>query len=183
VPVTQTRLSIRELLAELDGYAERIPLDDLVQRISLLDITLDDVRPFVLFGRTTYQRNLMHSGPGYSALILCWRSGHRSPIHDHRGSSCGVKVIHGAATETYFERTPDGYVYATSSRRLVEGQACGSQDDDMHQMSNLERPGQDLVTLHIYSPPLMNMGVYSLLDTAVGEFRDPIVELLDGAGI
>jgi cysteine dioxygenase len=115
--------------------------------------------------------------------VLCWRAGQRSPIHDHRGSSCGVKVIKGVATETFFDRTPHGHVYATGSRALNQGAVCGSQDDDLHQMSNLQAPGQDLITLHIYSPPLIVMGLYSLTETRVREFNDPVATLCDGAGI
>ncbi|MCK6482734.1 MAG: cysteine dioxygenase family protein [Phycisphaerae bacterium] len=180
--IVKTR-SLADFLAELDEYACRVPLDELTARMEELEISIDDVRPFIHFGRDTYQRNLMHSGRGYSALILCWRSGQRSPIHDHRGSSCGVRIIQGVASETFFERTEHGYVYAVSTRELREGEVCGSQDGDMHQVSNLQPPGHDLVTLHVYSPPLLSMGVYSLTDTAVREFFDPVVALQDGAGI
>lgn len=176
-------LSLSEFLAEMDRYSERVPLDRLTEMIERLAITLDDVREFVQFGPTTYRRNLMHAGPGYQALILCWRSGQRSPIHDHRGSSCGVRVLQGVATETIFDRTPAGHVYATHSRELPEGGVCGSEDMDIHQVSNLQPAGCDLVTLHVYSPALTKMGTYSLLHTSVGEFDDPIHQFSHGAGI
>ncbi len=175
--------SLTDFLAELDGYDGRIPLEDLIPRMEELEVSPDDVRAAMHFGRETYKRNLMHAGPGYQALILCWRSGQRSPIHDHKGSSCGVRIIQGVATETFFERTPEGYVYATSTRQLPEGTVCGSQDYDIHQMSNLQPRSQDLVTLHIYSPALLHMGVYSLTDTVVRDFLDPIAGLCDGDGI
>ena len=125
----------------------------------------------------------MHAGTGYQALILCWRKGQRSPIHDHTGSSCGVRVLEGTATETSFAQTPDGYVYATGSRELPPGAVCGSQDADIHQVSNLQPGDADLITLHVYSPPLLHMGMYSLTDTEVVDFFDPVVGFSDGAGI
>lgn len=175
--------SVTEFLHDLDQYDHRVPLDELVARIRTLDITVDDVRDVVHFGKERYQRNLLHAGPGYTALILCWSSGQRSPIHDHTGSSCGVRILRGEATETAFERTPEGYVYATGSRVLREGQICGSQDADIHQMSNLQPNGKDLITLHVYSPALLRMQVFSLEDTAVRQFNDPVMVLTDGAGI
>jgi cysteine dioxygenase len=175
--------AVQDFLAELDRYDRRVPLDELTRRLEQLDIDFDDVRCHANFGSDHYQRNLLHNGKAYSALVLCWRAGQRSPIHDHRGSSCGVKVIKGVATETFFDRTPHGHVYATGSRALNQGAVCGSQDDDLHQMSNLQAPGQDLITLHIYSPPLIVMGLYSLTETRVREFNDPVATLCDGAGI
>lgn len=165
-----TTLTIHQLLDELDKYHCRVPLPELVARLERLRMTTDDVREHLKFGVDCYQRNLVRSGPAYSALVLCWRAGQRSPIHDHRGSSCGVFVLKGAVTETVFVRTPHGHIYATRSHDLAEGHVCGSQDDDIHQISNLQSPGTDLVTLHIYSPPLTQMGTYSLTDTRRGEF-------------
>ncbi|TWT44323.1 Cysteine dioxygenase type I [Phycisphaerae bacterium RAS1] len=176
-------LSLAEFLAELDEYDCRVPLDELRERMEALDLSYDDIKSFARFGRETYQRNLMHAGPGYQALILCWRAGQRSPIHDHSGSSCGVRVVKGTLTETIFDRTPEGLVFPTHTHRLHEGGVCGSQDSDMHQVSNLQPPGCDLITLHVYSPPLLKMGTYSLTDTRIGEFVDPVVGFVAGDGI
>jgi cysteine dioxygenase len=171
------------LIEALDGFSERIPLADLTQLLHELVIDLSDIHAALGFGRETYQRNLLHAGPAYHALVLCWRAGQRSPIHDHRGSSCGMRVIQGVATETTFAQTREGLVYATGSRALAAGSICGSQDADIHQMSNLQPPGRDLVTLHVYSPPLLIMGKYSLTEPLVSEFADPVVEFALGGGI
>ena len=84
----------------------------------------------------------VHDGPAYQALLLCWRNGQRSPIHNHRGSNCGVKVLRGVATETVFGRAPNGMVVADRSRDLPPGHICASADDDIHQMSNLQAGGR-----------------------------------------
>lgn len=171
------------LFADLDSYSERVPLAELTRRLAGLSITLGDLREALGFGKKTYQRNLLHAGPAYHALVLCWRATQRSPIHDHRGSSCAVRVIEGTATETLFEQTSEGLVFAIASRALEAGTVCGSQDSDIHQMSNLQPPGRDLVTLHIYSPPLLTMGKYSLTEPAVTDFTDPVIEYALGGGI
>jgi cysteine dioxygenase len=178
-----TPFVLAELWSELDRCRVRIPLDTLVQRLRALEIRLEDLAQAVHFGRDTYQRNHFRSGPAYQALVLCWRSGQRSPIHDHRGSSCGMYIVKGVATETLFQRTAEGLVYATGSHELREGSVCGSQDDDLHQVSNLQPPGCDLITLHVYSPPLLNMGMYSLSDPIVRTFVDPVVGFVGGDGI
>ncbi len=175
--------SVEAFFDWMDGFETRVPLDELKARLETLDITLDDVRDFVRFSDERYQRNLMHAGSGYHVLILCWKNGQRSPIHDHRGSSCGVRVIRGVATETSFKHSANGLVYAVASCELPENGVCGSQDTDMHQVSNLQPGDADLVTLHVYSPPLLVMGTYSLTDAHVEDFIDPVFEFTAGAGI
>jgi cysteine dioxygenase len=180
-PVTRPPIAALE---ELDRYSGRIPLSDLQSWLTRADLTLEHVRPFLRFDPGHYVRNLMYAGPGYQALVLCWRSGQRSPIHDHTGSSCAVKVIQGVATETVFARGPNGMLYAVGSRQLPAGCTCASQDSDVHQMSNLQSEGEELITLHIYSPPLLYMNMYSIIEPRVTRFFDPINdEFVSGAGI
>jgi DMSO/TMAO reductase YedYZ molybdopterin-dependent catalytic subunit len=45
----------------------------------------------------------------------------------------------------------------------------GNEDGDLHQVSNLQAGSADLVTLHVYSPPLLRMTTYSLTDRTRGE--------------
>jgi len=176
-------VQLGDFLDWMDQFTERVPLEELTERLRRLDVDLRELRPFMRFSPERYQRNLLHEGPGYHALLLCWRNGQRSPIHDHRGSSCGMRILQGVATETVFDRAANGLVYATSSKQLPPGTVAGSQDDDIHQVSNLQPGGADLVTLHVYSPPLLVMGMYSLTEPHIGEFADPIFQFAAGAGI
>jgi len=176
-------ITLREFLDRMDRHPERVPLDELTELMQRLEISMDDVREVAVFGDDHYRRNLLHEGPGYQALVLCWKNGQRSPIHDHHGSSCGVRVLKGVATETLFKRNAKGLVFPVSSRELPEHGVCGSQDDDVHQVSNLQPGDEELVTLHVYSPPLLVMGTYSLTEARIEEFVDPIFEFAAGAGI
>ena len=167
----------------LDGLTRQATIEELKERISAVDITIDDVREFVRFSETQYLRNLIRSTDFYHALVLCWRSGQRSPIHNHAGSTCGFRVLAGTATETMFEPTPSKLINPVSSADLVVGAVSASQDADIHQLSNLQALETDLVTFHVYSPPLLRMDTYSLTDRAVGEFRPMILEHAQGSGI
>lgn len=176
-------LTLSEMFESFDRHEERIPLDELKTSLAELELDFEDIADYARFSRSRYQRNLLHAGTGYQALILCWRSGQRSPIHDHRGSSCGVRVLKGVATETIFGHGPNGMIVPKQTAELGAGGVTGSQDDNIHQVSNLQPDGADLVTLHIYSPPLLVMGTYSLTDPERKEFVDPIFEFVSGAGI
>jgi cysteine dioxygenase len=174
--------TLDDLISFLDGLDGRAALDRLTNELRDLEIDGDDVAAHVRFSERGYTRNLVRAGKWYHVLVLCWKNGQRSPIHDHSGSSCGVRVLRGALTETLFEVTPNGHVKATFSRDLHAGDVCGSEDDDLHQISNLQDGTADLVTLHVYSPPLLVMGTYSITDQSRGQ-ELMLMEFSDAAGI
>ena len=174
--------SLEPLFRYLDSLDGRPPLADLAAHVRRLEVVWDDIREFVRFSDQGYTRNLMRSGPSYHVLVLCWKNGQRSPIHDHAGSACCVRVLRGTMTETIFEFTPNGHVKALRSNDFPPGSVIGSQDMDLHQVSNLQPGTAELVTLHIYTPPLRQMGTYSLTDLTRG-FEPMFIEFADAAGI
>jgi cysteine dioxygenase len=93
-----------------------------------------------------------------------------------------VRVLRGTATETTFVFAPNGLVKASGSRDLPVGSVMATQDQDMHQVSNLQAGDAELVTLHVYSPPLWLMGTYSLTDATRGT-EPMLMEFCDTAGI
>jgi cysteine dioxygenase len=173
---------LEAMFRHLDGLTGPPDLARLTEELSCFDIELPDVAEHLHFSPGTYARNLVRAGPHYHAWLLCWKNGQRSPIHDHRGSSCVVRVLRGTLTETLFELAPNGHVKAVFSRDVPEGSLVGSQDSDIHQVSNLQAGDADLVTLHVYAPPLLRMGTYSLYDLSRGyEVWEPMFS--DAAGI
>lgn len=170
--LTQVRSKkLLELLNKLDRFEGPAPLDELQRIVKRLKLSAEDVRPFLIFGEECYRRNLIQMTPHYQVLLLCWKPGQRSPIHDHNGSACCVNVIQGVATEVIFDRSASGLIFPSSSHRRNAGEVCGSFDSDMHQMGNLEAKG-NLASLHIYSPPLLAMRTFHLGDAVHGEYVD-----------
>jgi len=173
---------LSSLVEYLDGLNKRATIEELRQQLTDLDITLDDVSEFVRFGEKNYLRNLVREGKWYHLLVICWRSGQRSPIHNHAGSTCGLRILDGVATETKFETTPSQLIKAIESSDMTTGELAVTQDSEIHQVSNLQTEGTDLITLYIYSPPLLRMDTYSLTDKTVGEFK-PLFYESAGSGI
>jgi cysteine dioxygenase len=173
---------LNALIAFLDRLQGRAPLEQLVAELEELHVSCDQLCDHVRFSDQQYARNLVSQGPWYHLLVLCWKNGQRSPIHDHAGSTCGVRVLRGVMTETAFAFAPNGHIKAIGSRELTEGKVCGTQDDDLHQVSNLQTGNAELVTLHVYTPPLVWMGTYSMYDTSRGQ-EPMLLEYCDAAGI
>ena len=166
----------------LDSLTARPDLADLLEGLSRFQIDLDDLRGHLHFAENSYNRNLVRSAPNYHLWVLCWKNGQRSPIHDHSGSTCVVRVLRGTLTETLFEMAPNGHVKASFSRDIAEGSVIGSEDADIHQVSNLQADDADLVTLHVYAPPLTRMNTFSLYDRNRG-LDVWYAEFSDAAGI
>ena len=166
----------------LDTLTARPDLSRLLEELSRFEIDLDDLSQHLHFAANGYKRNLVRSAPNYHAWVLCWKNGQRSPIHNHSGSACVVRVLRGTMTETLFEMAPNGHVKASFSRDFAQGSLIGSEDTDIHQVSNLQAEDAELVTLHVYTPPLTRMETYSLYDLGRGyEVWEP--EFSDAAGI
>jgi DMSO/TMAO reductase YedYZ molybdopterin-dependent catalytic subunit len=157
------------LFAYLEELGRRPPLDELAALLRRLELARADVAGWVRFGDSSYQRNLVRAGESYHIWVMCWRNGQRSPIHDHNGSACAFVVLEGTATVTNFEKAPNGHVKAVGSKDFSTGQLVVTADDDMHQVSNLQAGNADLITMHVYSPPLLRMGTYNISDATRGE--------------
>ncbi|MFG0283632.1 MAG: cysteine dioxygenase [Phycisphaerales bacterium JB039] len=162
------------LIEYLEGLEARADLKVLERLLREVEVTRADIGPACSFGVKAYKRNSISRGQWHELVALCWRSGDVTPIHDHEGSSCAFKVIEGDGTEIRFKRTPSGLVCPDTVNDMPEGYLCSADDADIHQVANMQAPGTDLITLHIYSPPIVSMRTYRF------SCRSP-VEVLDMA--
>ncbi|MFO1429802.1 MAG: cysteine dioxygenase family protein [Candidatus Competibacteraceae bacterium] len=160
------------VFADFDRFEEQVPLHYLQDRLQALSLERRDVGAYVAFDEGYYQRHRLYEGRAFRALILCWRSGQRSPIHNHKGSNCFVKVIEGTATEIEFSRSDCGLLFPREMKQVRAGESTVCQDNEMHQVGNLQPAGQDLVTLHVYSPPLQRMDLFSLEESVFADYDD-----------
>jgi cysteine dioxygenase len=167
--------TVNQLVTWLQTFEQRISLEELKFRLDDDSISADLLADYIHFSDERYSRNLLAYGPQFYALVLCWKPGQASPIHDHKGASCGVRVIAGVATETSYCWQDDRLV-ENSVTTMNAGEVCGSFDDDIHEIRN--NGDHNLVTLHIYSPYLDNINLYDLESGEVTVFSDPMVATL-----
>ena len=154
-----TLASLAETLAALDRLPELPEVNEWMREV---EITADELRPHVGFKEGTYARHRVYLCEHAELLVLCWRPGQRTPIHDHNGSFGAVRVLQGVMWETLFEMDDArGLLYA-SSREWTHGQVTGADIPDIHQLGNPDISGQDLITLHLYAPPLTSLNVYKV---------------------
>jgi cysteine dioxygenase len=156
----RTYPKLAALIEYLEGLESRADLTTLSRLLEDLDIARGDIGPACCFGAKAYKRNSISRGRWHELVALCWRSGDVTPIHDHEGSSCAFKVIEGEGTEIRFARTPSGLVCPGMVNLMPPGYLCAADDADIHQVANMQAPGEDLITLHIYSPAIVSMRTY-----------------------
>lgn len=131
--------------------------------------------PFERFDEASYCRRVVVSNGVLDLLLLTWRPGQRSPIHDHSGSTCGFAVVRGEALEVGFTPLEAGPLVPTGHQRLETGRSTVRKDSDIHLVGNFSAHGDDLVTLHLYSPPLASMRVYGEHETFLAGYSEVVV--------
>jgi cysteine dioxygenase len=153
-------------LAALVGRLSRIAAPPTFAELNALlegvEVGADELRPYVSFKEGTYARHRVHLGEHAELLVLCWRPGQRTPIHDHAGSFGAVRVLRGVMWETLFEMGNGEGLRYLSGREWTPGHVTGADVPDIHQLGNPDVSGRDLVTLHLYAPPLASLNVYKV---------------------
>lgn len=162
------------LINSLDSLEAPARLDELSGLLRARPFTRADLGRHVLFDDEHYARNEVARSAWYELVCVCWRPGQRTPIHDHRASSCAFLVVEGDATEVRYDHKESGRLagaHAPEVRR--RGYICASWDEDIHEVVN-DSP-RDLITLHIYSPALAQVRIYNR-ETGDGEMWTPHLE-------
>ena len=154
--------SFEDLSETLRTQTEVPSLAELYRLIERTKISPEEVQPYLGFKTGNYSRHRVMRNQFVEMLVLCWKPGQRTPIHDHNGSHGAVFIYEGILWETTFEYDADSGLAYTAHRELRAGGLTGSEVPDIHQLGNPDVSGQDLITIHIYAPPLGVLKTYKL---------------------
>ncbi|MGA9768940.1 MAG: cysteine dioxygenase family protein [Blastocatellia bacterium] len=174
-------LSLGELTETIRNLKAVPKLEDIKQWFAALLLRQRDYEPYRAFTPRKYARNLIARSSFAELLMLCWRSGQRTPIHDHGGSVGVILMVEGLLTETMYEHAPEGHVRPYNTYRWGPGGITGADVPDIHQLLNLQPEKRDMVTLHCYAPPLSVLNTYSPRSPRVRHWREGY--FTGGAGI
>jgi cysteine dioxygenase len=155
-------LSFKDLADALEQQKAVPSLPDLCALIERTGIFADDLQPYLGFKAGNYCRHRVMRNEFVEMLVLCWKPGQRTPIHDHNGSHGAVFVQEGIMWETTFDYNAEDGLSYNAHRELRDGGLTGSELPDIHQLGNPDVSGRDLITIHIYAPPLGVLKTYKL---------------------
>jgi len=155
--------SIRGLSVWLDNLNRRPGLSEIDARLSDLNPNIEAIERCIGYSEEGYQRNVISKNENYELVAICWSPGQKTPIHDHVGSDCAFLILSGTCTETVFETNGEGLATPTLSREYKPGGICAAEEADIHRISN--ESNENLINLHVYTPPLKNFKIYAPLES------------------
>ena len=168
-PLDANSLTFAELIERLKSQDSPPSLEDINAWLSHVEITKADLEPYLGFKEGNYWRHRVCRNEAVEMLIICWRPGQKTPIHDHNGSHGVVRVQQGLMWETMFTYDNERGLCYKSARECPTGEVTGAGVPDIHQLGNPDVSGQDLITIHVYAPPLGVLKTYKV--------GSPIVDL------
>ncbi len=156
---------VRDALLALPDPFRRAEVQAAVQDLRPRMVDLDR---YLNFSDQGYTRTLFYRGPRFEILVLCWKDGQASPIHDHSASICSMVVVKGTCKSINFREINPGSPVKEGETVLVPIEPANSCNyeagkittvvgGDIHQIANLQGDGSDLVTVHFYLPPIVTM--------------------------
>jgi cysteine dioxygenase len=179
--VAPTAGSLKSLVNRLRTLSQVPTLQQVDSLLEEVQLSAEELRPYRSFKAGNYARHRVFRNEHVELLVLCWRPGQRTPIHDHNGSHGAVRVCEGVMWETMFELDGNSTLRYKSSRQWIPGDVTDAAVPDIHQLGNPEISGQDMVTLHLYAPPLGVLNTYKVGSSEVGRYSPE--QFIDGAGI
>lgn len=115
---------------------------------------------FAVFDPYKYTRNLIEQNEHYLLMLLCWSPCQQSPIHDHAGSDCWLRVLKGDLVETLYDYVENVPPIPRRNTCFHAGQISYINDTlGIHMMSN-KSCETSVCTLHLYAPPYSTCQVF-----------------------
>ena len=163
------------LLARIDAAVQLPDADAITQRVKqeLQDairarsVTLPE--RFLRVRPEGYARRLLHRNDdlGYTAVVMTWGPGQRTPLHDHAGIWCVEGVLSGQMDVTQFdlvEESEEAYRFEAKGcvHASVGSAGCLIPPFEYHILANaLETPS---ITLHVYGGEMTTCHVFEPAD-------------------
>jgi cysteine dioxygenase type I len=151
----------------------------------LSDLQVDgaSVRRFAAWRDDRHARHLIHRDELFEVLLLCWKPGHRTPVHTHNGQLGWATIVRGGLEITDFEwkgcnkpenqnvvgmdclggATQLDLAAKPTVRASVGGPvATVSKTQTIHRIECPPDAGELTASVHIYSKPIDSCVMFDL---------------------
>lgn len=122
-------------------------------------IPAKEFEDFSTWSEACYTRNCLYCNDSFELILLCWEPGQVTPIHDHGGEECWVKIVQGKFKETIYEANHNGepvvqkVLFSTAGdlTYMVDQMGC-------HQLENISNTRA--MSLHLYAKPITSCNIF-----------------------
>jgi cysteine dioxygenase len=172
---TQTKVDANFSAAAAAATANKERFWTLMRDVTCADAELE---PYAhLVAGEAYTRNLIATDDAtFTLMLLCWRAGASSPVHNHPQSECLMRMLRGSVRETRYRLREEARGDAPAACPLVRlcettlvvgDVACINDSIGLHRVENPH--ASDVAwTLHLYMPPYQSSLCF---EEASGDFR------------
>lgn len=153
-------MSVENLVKALENLEQFTP-ESVHRVVSECDIGVEDLGNWIDYDypvADSYGRKMVHDGGFFEVMVMCWRPGDYSAIHDHGKAEFGAVKIFGDVEHAMF-KLEDQKFTTISRERVKSGTTLKVTPSLIHQMGN---PGEsNFFTLHVYGNVDLDSGVTS----------------------
>jgi cysteine dioxygenase len=149
--------SINELVTSL-SEGERTTFHDIISSVEIPSSAFENCASW---SKDSYTRNCIFDDEKYELILLCWEPGQITPIHDHGGEECWVRVIEGEFREKIFKMDDSGELQTIKSSTSKAGDISYMVDFmGCHSLENLSSTRS--MSLHLYAKPIRNCNIFDV---------------------
>ncbi len=116
----------------------------------------DDYKEFIKYSPIHYNKIFLYSCYKFDLVLICWKRGQTTQIHDHPDYCCILKLLEGTLIEEDFKNNVDTLkIYDT---KILKSGSISSkkQNEIVHRIIPLEGS----VSLHLYIPGYYKPNLY-----------------------
>ncbi|QDU35994.1 Cysteine dioxygenase [Maioricimonas rarisocia] len=147
--------SVPDLQRVLGEIRRPLDEDELRQLAERIRLDRSAWEPHVQYRSDRFCYRTIYASAWFEVNVIGWRGGQQSSVHDHHGTACCVLVLDGVMTNIDYTSGGDGDLCETGRIQLQPGEILCRSDQAIHCCGNVDPAGDDLATLHLYSPPLL----------------------------
>lgn len=165
---TKTISSVEDLVNALH-QSKKEKFGEIITRLDVLKLDVDELSTW---SKDCYTRNCLECNDDFELILICWEEGQVTPIHDHGGEECWVKIIQGEFKETIYESNESGE--PTEIKTNIGGPGGISYMVDFMGCHSLENVSNGrALTIHLYAKPIASCNIYNNED---GQFEPKVME-------
>jgi len=171
---TEFPKSLQQLISALQ-HESNIDNAIVADLVSANPLSNKEIAPFVSFGHKeneSYGRQLIYDNGNFKILLMSWKKGDFTAIHNHGYTEWGCVYFFGEATHRLYENDKLKLLQKNNFHTGEVASICG---DLTHMMGNAS--SEDFTTLHIYGSNTRNHDVSENARVYVPEERKVVTTM------